>query len=332
MIMNLKFLLLFNLFSCALIANNYHNQIVIPSVDIDNPSWEFASQTIRQKNSDSFSQLLKKWNQKLDKVWKKLATQVKTDVNATMTQVDFYLEDQRFIDVYMNYYRNFYGECIDEADYEETDPFILNFIKAKLYFSETEKPIRIYSKKTIPYFAVAFGTDQQGHFLIINDENYTADIINEIYELTIENKTKFRVEPATTLHVSRVIEYSNFYHFIIAQNLANIRHQNDYFSKMLIIFIFNKKTVSSETQSYGTNYIIFQSYLEACLQSKNPYEVAIFVEPFMHSCHMDYIILWEEFIQDLELCYNEQDLAAYKTRALHERRAALFTEQDDDQD
>ncbi|MBP6869359.1 hypothetical protein KBC04_00525 [Candidatus Babeliales bacterium] len=328
--MNFKILSLFIcLSSCLLNGDNYHNQLIIPGVNIANPYWEFASQQIAQRKDDSFAQLVTKWNEKLDELWDKLASKIYEEIYASTNQIDGYLDDQRFIDVYMNYYRQGYAEFIDETEPQEIDPVILNFITSKLYYLQLPKQVKICVTDKVPVFATSFGTDPQGHYLIINDEIYSAEKINEIYEFKRDDKLMFFIENATGQYLSRIVEYRNLLHFEIARALSSVIHQHDYFAKMLIIFIFNKRVLTKETQTYGENYTIFQSYIEACLQTNNPFEIAVFMEPYIDNLNQEHVLLWRELIEDLENCYNEDDLATYKELALKHRRAALYTSQDD---
>lgn len=334
--------LFFCFYFCSVIANNYHNQIILEGIDIDNPFWEFGSQKIRQKESDSFFQLIEKWEKQVNILWNRLAYKIKIDINATINDINFYMENDLFIEAYLNYYRHTYAEFIDEVekntkeeddDYDEIDPVILHFILGKLeYLDALYKPIKVRTKNISPLFATTFGTDQKGHYLIINDKLYSSEKINKIYESAISGKPNFYIEPGTAHYVSRIIEYGNLFHFIITQSLSSVVHQHDYFGKMLIMFIFNKKTLTKETQVYGISYILFLSFLEGCMQSKNPFEAAVFVEPFLSSFNQEYVLLWKEFIQDLENCYHEQDLADYKALALSKRRAALLKTNNDDED
>ena len=159
---------------------------------------------------------------------------------------------------------------------------------------------------------------------------YTPAKIKELYESSITQTAKYYIQPHTNLHKSRAIEISNLFHLGISQAISSVVHQGDFFAKLLRIVILNKKTFSKETQTYGTDYAIFRSYLEAALQSKNPLEVALFLEPQVSEFPQDFIILWREFIEDLQNCYDEDDLESYESLSLFERRSILFTSQDDE--
>jgi hypothetical protein len=157
---------------------------------------------------------------------------------------------------------------------------------------------------------------------------YNSEKINDIYEDSINNELKFHIMPHTNVHKSRIIEYSNFLHLGITQALSGIVHQGDYFSKLLLFFLYNQKTASKETQSYGAEIVLFQSYLESCFQSKNPFEIALFIEPYIDTFNQEFILLWREFIDDVKDCYDPDDLEAYETLSLKKRREVLYTTQD----
>ncbi len=111
--------------------------------------------------------------------------------------------------------------------------------------------------------------------------------------------------------------------------LSSVIHQGDFFSKLLYFFTYNRKTLSIETQTYGAHYTQFQASLEACLQSKNPVEAALYLEPQLGNLNQEFVALWERFIEDLANCYNPADLEAYEKFSLATRRSILYTQQDE---
>ena len=325
-----QFLTLIFLSSSLLMADNFHNQLIIPSVNIDNPFWEFAGQTISQKEDGIFAELIIKLDDTLDKLWRKFNTLVREDINASSNQLDYYLEEKIFVDVYANYYKKIHAEIIENE--QEIDPIVLNFIWLKLYYLQCNKPVKICPIENMSLPAASFGADKENHYLVINTCIYNAEDIKNIYELATQKTSQFYIAPHTNIHQSRAIEHSNLLHLGIAQALSGIVHQGDYFSKLLQYFIYNKKTMTKETQVYGADYIQFRSFLEACLQSKNPLETALFVEPYLDHLGQEFILLWREFIDDIKNCYDSDDLNAYETLSLKERRGTLYTVQDEDED
>ena len=116
LVMKFKQLLSLLFLSFSLIqANNFHNQLIIPSVNIYNPSWEFAGQTISQKEDDSFEQLVSKWHDKLDIICRKLNSKIRNDIGASMNQLDYYMEQKIFVDIYTSYYQRVFGDMLEEV-------------------------------------------------------------------------------------------------------------------------------------------------------------------------------------------------------------------------
>ena len=322
-----QLLALIFLSSSLLFADNFHNQLIIPSVAIHNPYWEFAGQAISQKEEGAFAQLVEKWNDTLDELWRNLNHKIREDIHASTKQLDYYMEEKLFVDVYVNYYKKVYAEIIENN--EVIDPIVLDFIQLKLCYLQCNKPVKIYMLDNMPLPSLSFGADKSEHYLILNTDIYNAENIQYVYELASKNISQFYIAPHTNLHKSRAIEHSNLLHLGITQALSSIIHQGDYFSKLLQYFIYNQKSISKDIQIYGAYLIEFRSFLEACLQSKNPLEAAIFLEPYLDNFNQEFILLWRDFIDDITNCYNADDLNAYETLSLKERRAALYTDLDD---
>ncbi len=331
LVMKFKQLLSLIFLSSHLIqADNFHNQLIIPSVNIYNPLWEFAGQTISQKEDDSFEQLVSKWHDTLDILCRKLNSKIRNDIGASIHQLDFYMEQKIFVDIYTNYYERIFGDMLE--DDPEDDPTVLNFIQLKLHYLQCNKPINIRLKDNLAIPSFSFGSDKDEHYLFLNSNLYSPEHIAHVYELAAQKDYKFYLAPHVNYHESRVIEYCNLLHFWIAQALSGVLHQSDYFSKLLIYFTNNNKSNSKETYTYGADYIQFRSFLEGCLQSKNPVEAAIFFEPQLDNLSQEFVLLWREFIEDIKNCYDEDDLHDYLIRARHERQSHLYTFADDEDD
>ena len=319
--MKVKLLSIIFLSSFALFADNLRNELIIPGVNINDPFWEFLYQPISQKEEGSFAKLVTKWDKNINKLWTQFNSKVKADINISAQQIEYFLNENIFINTYMNCYKQLDEECIEEIDQN-----VLNFIQLKLSYLQLKKPIKIYEKNDIPLLTMSFGTDKTNYNLILNGEVYTSERILSLYESSITKEPIYHIEPHTNLHRSQAIETSNLLHLGIAQAASNIAHQNDLFAKLLTVLLYNKKMLSKETQSYGTDYIQFQSYLEACLQSKNPLEVALFLEAKLSNSNQEFILLWRELIQDIRNCYDPDDLETYEKISLQVRRAALYTD------
>ena len=325
LVMKFKQFLSFIFFSFSLIqADNFHNQLIIPSVNIYNPFWEFAGQKISQKEDHSFESLISKWNDKLDILCRKLNSKIRNDIGFSIYQLDYYMEQKIFVDVYTDYYKRIFGDMLEE-EIESDDQTVLNFIQLKLYYLQCNKPLNIRIKDNLAIPAFSFGSDKNDHYLFVNSNLYSPENIADVYKIATQKDYKFYLAPHVNYHESRVIEYCNLLHFGIAQALSGILHQSDYFSKLLIYFTYGNKSNSKETFTYGAHYMQFRSLLEASLQSKNPVEVAIFFEPQLDNLNQEFILLWREFIEDIKNCYNQDDLNDYLTRARYERQSYLYT-------
>jgi hypothetical protein len=128
--MNFKIFFLICTISSVVLANNFHNQLIIPSVDINNPHWEFSHQPIHEKESGAFAELIQKWNSTLDQLWTKLSYKIYKEIGISIHQVDYYLNDQRFIDAYDNMYKQKYPQYI-LAEEDNIEDNVLNYIKLK---------------------------------------------------------------------------------------------------------------------------------------------------------------------------------------------------------
>ncbi len=316
--------------SNILLADNFHNQLIIPSIDIYNPSWEFAGQLISQKEEDSFAQLISKLHDQLNVFCKKLNNKIRNDIGASIQQLDYYMEQKMFVDVYTSYCKKIFADIID--DDQQGNQAVLNFIQLKHCYLQCKKPLTIRLTDNLTMSTLSFGSDKDGHFLLINSDLYNPELIEHVYELAAQEDYQFYIAPHINNHESRVIEYCNLLHFHIAQALSGVLHQGDYFSKILVCFIFNNKSTSKETYTYGASYIQYRSFLEACLQSKNPVEAAIFFEPQLDSLNQEFILLWREFIEDIKNCYNSDDLKNYEAMSRHERQFHLYTFQEEDEE
>ena len=324
-----QILTLLFLSSALLIADHNYNQLIIPSVNIENPYWEFAYQTISQKEDGAFERLVEKWENIVDTKWQKLNEAVYEEIGINADQLCYYLSDQDFIDAYIHCYKAWYEDFIDEKYPQYFDPIVLNFIHLKLYYLGCGKPTQINRLDDIPMLTTSFGSDSNRHYLIVNEHIYNKDNMQVLYGLTEKKIVKYQIIPHTNFHKSLAIEYANLLHLGIVQSLSNIVHQSDFFIKLLQVIIYSKKTLSEKTQKYGSDHLIFISFLESALQSKNPVEIALFLEPQLDNLHFEFATLWQEFIQDLQNCYDADDLEKYETLSRDQRREILYQDQEE---
>ena len=326
--MKFKQLLSFILLSSSmLLADNFQNQLIIPSVNIDNPFWEFAGKSISQAQDDSFAELIEKWNKNLDQLWTKLNYKIRQDIHISVQQINSYLENDLFINVYDDYCKRV---CSEIEKPEDSDSIALNFVHLKLYYLQLQKPLYILIKKSNNILlSESVGTDKKGYHLILNGDFYNSEEIESLYNPSTD-ASKYRIERQPGTYTSQIIEPANLLHLGVAQAISGIVHQSDYFSKILRVFTFNRKPLSQETQDFVADYVLFQSFLEAALQSKNPLEAARYLENKIDYKYHEFTFLWRDFIQDIENCYDPEDLQAYEDLISYERRAALFASQDDE--
>lgn len=325
--MKFNLIALIFLSSSLLSANNFHTTLLLPRINITNPTWSYTGKKISQKEDEVFIKLIEKWEAVLTSIYDKLDAQIYEDIGASINTLDFYMEDQRFIDAYNDHCQKTFANIIDEQI--KIDPVLTNYISQKLTFLQLTEPITIYTSDDISFPAISFGSSQQGHCFILKRDTYNKNNIQDLYKSAQLNIYKFNVMPPSQNHSSRVIEYTNYLQLGITQAVSMILHQGDYFAKMLLFFMYNNKFMSEATQRYGTSYIYFHSFLEACLQSNNPLETAIFIEPFLDNADQEFVFLWRELIEDIQNCYDVQDLQAYEALVIAERRANLYTNQNE---
>ena len=328
--MNLqKALFSFFLFSYSMLSCHMFNQLIIPSVNLDEPNWQFAYQQIHLKEESSLTDLVEKWNDILENKWEKLNQLVFDELGATADQISQYLTDPMFVQAYINFYKKWHPELFED---QEIDPVVLNFLHLKLHYLRCYKSVYFKVDNDMPMMTSSFGTDSTNHCFIINERMYNQDNIEALYAFANKKIMKFHVVPHQNFHKSRAIEYANLIHIGIIQSLSSVLHQSDFFVKLLSVIMYNNNILSEETQKFGYSYLTFISYLETALQSKNPLEVALFLEPQTDNFYYDFIELWQEFMQDLQSCYDEDDLEAYEALSREQRRIVMYQDQDNDED
>ncbi|MGZ6250593.1 MAG: hypothetical protein ACXWL2_01045 [Candidatus Chromulinivorax sp.] len=324
-------LLIFTFYITSLFAYHRHDELYLPTIDINNPKWCCGTNVIQQKEESSCLQLVDKWNNEIKKYWQKLHNNILEEIGAYTYQIDYYMTEQRFIDVYMNMYYQQFEEYLDDNIAEENiDPLVMNFIMHKLYYLQLSKSVKIYPMNNIRIPAIGFGNDKEGYYLLINTDIFSKQAVLDVYNLEQEKKTNFCILPPTQMYSSQAVEYRNLLHLYLAEAVSRIEHQEDFFARMLQFFLYNKKQLSIETQKYGFDYVQFHGFIEATLQSHNPLEIAQLLQPHVDNLHYDFMNAWQELIKDIENCYNQDDLESYKAINLKERQAILFNTHQDD--
>ena len=324
-------LFIFTFYITSLFAYNDHDELYLSTININNPQWYCGTNVIREKKEDSFMQLVQKWDTHLKQYWQKLQNHILEEIGAYTYQIDYYMTEQRFIDVYMNMYYQQFGEYLDDnRAEEEIDPLVINFIMHKLYYLKLSKPVKIYPMNNIRIPAIAFGNDKEGYYLLINTDIFSKEAVLDVYNLEKENKTNFCILSANYVYPSQAIEYRNLLHLYLSEAVSRIEHQEDFFARILQFLVYNKKQLSIETQKYGFDYVQFHGFIEATLQSHNPLEIALVLQPHVDYLHYDFINAWRELIEDIENCYNQDDLESYKNICIQERQAILFNTHQDD--
>ncbi len=192
--------------SFLLLANNFHNQLILPVININNPEWIYAYQPIAEKEAGAFQQLIIKWNTNLDKLWITLSRKIRDELNASPQQLAYYLNDQRFVDAYMNHYQQAFPEILD--DIQNIDEIVLNFIILKANYLGLNKPLKILAKDNIVAATLSFGTDKDGHYLIVNDNLYNAENINRLYYFSC-----YRIYLQDFFYPS-FVDFNSVYHFL----------------------------------------------------------------------------------------------------------------------
>jgi hypothetical protein len=317
------FFLIFFLFH-PIEANHNFNQLIISGVNMQDPYWQFAYQDIHQSHESAFEELIEKWENILDTQWEKLSDKVYEDIGIHANQAYYYLFFDKFIDAYIRLYARWHPEFVDEQTPQDIDPLVLNFIHLKLQYLQCHKPVQINSSDDMHIISASFGVDTHRHYLILNEKVYNKENLEHLFDISAQKRIDYQIIPATVAHESKLIEYANLLHLGITQSLSYIHHQSDFFEKILMVILYDEKTTSDATQKYSCDYFLFLSMLESALQSKNPVEVALYLEPQLDNLHFDFAILWQIFIEDLQNCYDADDLQAYEEFSKQKRTNALY--------
>lgn len=307
-----------------LFADNFRSQLIIPSVNLYDPTWEFGHEKIHQKEDGIFANLVKKWNIKLEELWAKFNNKVYKEIGLTADQIDYLMNDPMFINAYMSHYQQWYAGFIKNKNIQKIEPLVLSFIKNKLYLLKVNKNLRFNVSDDTSLLVTSFGTDKEGHYLILHEDFYNSENLIRICNALKKNIIFAYIQPSINFRKCLAIEYENLLELGITQSISSVIHQSDFFVKTLQILICDAQSLTANTQRFGSDYVLFQSYLEACLQSKNPVEAALFMQPQIKELHHAFIILWAEFIQDLKNCYNSQDLDFYEKTSLSNQKKAFL--------
>lgn len=325
--MNFKQILFFLFFaSHTLFADNFRTQLVIPSVNIQNPIWAFEYQKIHQKEDGIFAKVVEKWNEKLVEIYEQFDNQMYQEIELTIDQIEYILNDPLFIKAYVGRYQQWYDDIISDQYVEEIEPAVLSFIKNKLSALKINKNVRFNVVNHTSLLVTSFGTDRSGHYLVFHKDFYNTEKLLNVFKAIKNNVGFFYIQSHINFRKSLSIEYENFLEMGITQSMSNVIHQSDFFVKTLQILVYDNKSLTKKTIRFASDCVLFQSYLESCLQSKNPVEAALFMKPQLNELSRSFIILWKEFIKDLKNCYDPQDLEHYETTSLADRKKA-FTDQ-----
>ena len=314
------------LFSSAIFTNNFHNKIVVSGVNHQEPFWCFEQTLIRQKTPTSFINLLEKWNKKIEDLWKDLIAEINEDIGIDEESIDEALNSPEVIQKYISLQQQKYHELSSQLTSESSiDPFVRNFIKNKISYFNIYKPYELVLFNELPLLTTSFGSNALYHYLVCNAHIYSHENIKKIYESALIDETSYHVEPGENVHKTRCIELSNLLHLGLSEAFSGIIHQSHFLINLLTCFEFNQKSLSEELQKKAITFIQFRSFIEATLQSKNPLESAQFLK-LQNNNNTEKLFhdQWQEFIKDIENCYNEEDLKRYDSFALKVKRSALL--------
>ena len=314
----------FCLLSVFLQADHNYNEIIIPSVNIENPYWEFAYQPIRQVSDEAFAELIEKWEFIIQTQWQRVNELVYEEINMDADRLSCYRDHPNFVNFYMTYYMHWYPDFFDEQNPQDIDPIVLNFFHLKLYYLGCSKLTQFNKMNKMPMMTTSFGLDSKHHYLIFNDNVYNQEHLEDLYLATAQKVIKYKTFESTNVYESRIVEDANLLHLGITLSLSNIIHQSDLFIKLLYFLTFAEQSVSDELQKHCSSYLLFLCYIESALQSKNPVEIALYLQPQLDNMPYVFSLLWQEFIDDLKNCYDSDDLAAYEKFSQEERRATLY--------
>lgn len=314
----------FSIFTCLQARHNF-NQLILTSINPQYPSWAFAYTSISQSYDGSFAQLTEKWQKIIESKWSQFDDLIIESTHVTVDDLYSYLNHEIFIAEYMDFYQSYYPNVVTKQYYQEINPLVLNYLDMKMQYFECYKSIQFNQLFDISGASKTFGSDYTKHYFIINQDIYNQKNIRTLYDVIQEKIIKYEYFPSSCKKTPIMIESIDIFNVHIAQAISMIMHQSDYFIKALQFFVYENNEESNKIISYGVSYILFLSYLEATLQSKNPYETAIYLQLYCDNLHSEFNVLWQELIQDLKNCYDTQDFATYESFIKDQYKIILFS-------
>ncbi len=290
----------------------YFDQMIMPAVNPQDPCWQMCYQDIELKNPDALSNLIEKWNGVLQQSWHKINELVLEEIGMSAYQLCHYLHNESFNQEYMNHYRQECQDFINNPFKQDIPAIVSNFIQLKFLYTQLNKSVYINSCNDMNLLTSSFGTNMSGYYFMFNDMYYNPETITKIYQAAADHDPMFYIKINGDIASSEIIEMQNLLHLGITQSLSNVLHQSDAFIKLIMVINFDNQGISEETQKYSMSHLVFLSYLEAALQSKNPLEAALYLQHHVDGLHAKFILLWQDFIQDIKDCYQEEYVQLYQ--------------------
>ncbi len=305
-----------------------HNQIILPCFQAHNPVWMYEKKIIHQHETFSLFDLVETWDKIIKECWKDIETKLHQELGIYSEQIDEYIQHTQFINCYNKYHQKLISDIIE---LRENSLLFDDYIQLKInYLDPLQKNISWHILDTGNPASFTFGNHQTGYHIVLQKNFFDDNFIQKIHTKLYDDTDFFLQKSHNDKYPSHLIYWTNCLHAHITQNLSIINHDHDYFSKILQVFSYNKKSVSEATKKFIYEYTIFLSCLESALQSKNPLEIAIYwYKTIQENTSLYFMILWDNFIHDVEQSYNDQDLADYKIFIKNKKTAQLFIHSDD---
>lgn len=302
----------------------HHDQLMLLS--INNPSepfWCFEGTMIRQKKDGDFQQLIEKWSDVIAQLWSEFTKQLEEEVNISLEEINNFLQSSDFQQSYNRYLQ----KRLEESSYhlspeENIDPTVLRFIQAQAEYLGLTDNYKTFLQNNMNLLSTSFGLDSIHHVLICNHKIYTLDNVQDFFKSIYTDHTNYFIEPAENIHKTRCIELPNLLHLGIAEAISGIIHQSHAMIYLFTNFEFNDKSISQDTIQDFFNFIQLRSFIEAVLQTKNPLEAAYFLKIQQTEDQKSTKInnLWQDFIEDIQNCYDDEDLELYESTIIQLKR------------
>lgn len=300
-----------------------HDKLVLPSVHIEEPFWCFEGSIIRERKEHIFKNTIEKWNSIISDLWKGITNKIEKEIEMPIEELEEFLQSSTFKKSYETYLNKRIQEDVAHLTHQEQiDQKVLEFIQSHAEYLGLTKKHLVHLQDNITILSTSFGLDSLGHALICNKKIYNINNVEDFFKCIYSDTTNYFIEPDENIHRTRCIELPNLLHIGIAEAVSGIIHQSHAIIYLITNFEFNNKSLSQDLVNEIFNFIQLRSFIEASLQTKNPLESALFLKIQQTNDDKGDIAknLWQDFIEDVENCYDEEDLELYESNLMQLKR------------